>query len=286
MNLRTIPFGYKVVDGKYVANDSEVEVISSIYNMYLSGTTLLGIANALTEQGITYFENHKVWNKNMVSRILLDERYLGNDSFPQLVDSDNFNLAKNIRAGKGGKKAVLSPLISVVKDKLYCAECGQQFNRINKWGSKEKWLCKGKCKCSVYLDDKTICDGILSVVNMAIRDPRYLVVSKKTDDGVYSQSIEVIRKRNALNRYLEQNELDFGRILDLIIDCASERYKCCELKSANDLIDELYSEYEQLTEQSELDESLMKRTIEKVTVSSTGLFRVHFIGGVSLSSEI
>lgn len=112
-----IPFGYEVVGGRYVVNNGEAEIISSIYSMYLSGKTLLGIAEALTEQEVTYFEDTKVWNKNMVSRILADERYLGNETFPRLVDSNNFNLAKNIRAEKGGKKAVLTPLMATVKDK-------------------------------------------------------------------------------------------------------------------------------------------------------------------------
>ena len=174
MKIRNIPFGYEVVGGRYVVNKGEAEIISSIYNMYLSGKTLLGIAEALTEQEVTYFEDTKVWNKNMVSRILADERYLGNETFPQLVDSNNFNLAKNIRAEKGGKKAVLTPLMATVKDMLYCAECGETFSRINKWRTREKWLCKGKCKCSVYLDDRTICESILSVLNRAIREPNIL----------------------------------------------------------------------------------------------------------------
>lgn len=171
MKIRNIPFGYEVVGGRYVVNNREAEIISSIYNMYLSGKTLLNIAEALTEQEVTYFEDTKVWNKNMVFRILADERYLGNETFPRLVDSNNFNLAKNIRAEKGGKKAVLTPLMATVKDMLYCAECGETFSRINKWRTREKWLCKGKCKCSVYLDDRTICESILSVLNRAIREP-------------------------------------------------------------------------------------------------------------------
>ena len=75
MKIRKIPFGYEIVGGRYVVNNREAEIISSIYNMYLSGKTLLNIAEALTEQEVTYFEDIKVWNKNMVSRILADERY-------------------------------------------------------------------------------------------------------------------------------------------------------------------------------------------------------------------
>ena len=200
MKIRNIPFGYEVVGGRYVVNNGEAEIISSIYNMYLSGKTLLGIAEALTEQEVTYFEDTKVWNKNMVSRILADERYLGNETFPRLVDSNNFNLAKNIRAEKGGKKAVLTPLMATVKDMLFCAECGETFSRINKWRTREKWICKGKCKCSVYLDDRTICESILSVLNRAIREPN---LQKTFRSNCIDKKAKV--NRGELPKYLVSN---------------------------------------------------------------------------------
>ena len=95
MKIRNIPFGYEVVGGRYVVNKGEAEIISSIYNMYLSGKTLLGIAEALTEQEVTYFEDTKVWNKNMVSRILADERYLGNETF----DDEKAEVLKEVYRG-------------------------------------------------------------------------------------------------------------------------------------------------------------------------------------------
>ena len=220
-------------------------------------------------------------NKNMVSRILADERYLGNETFPRLVDSNNFNLAKNIRAEKGGKKAVLTPLMATVKDMLYCAECGETFSRINKWRTREKWLCKGKCKCSVYLDDRTICESILSVLNRAIREPNLLTAPAKNTD--YIGSIEVIRKSNEVNRLLEQTEIDYKRAATMILDCASERYKCCVLGGGKHVSNALSSEYGRLTEQSELDEALLKRTVKKITVGHTGEFTVYFIGDIALT---
>lgn len=284
MKIRSIPYGYQVVGGKYVINTKESEIISSIYNMYLSGKTLLSIAESLTEQKVTYFENTKVWNKNMVSRILADERYLGNDTIPRLVDLNNFNLAKNIRADKGGKKAILSPLMSTIKDMLYCAECGETFSRINKWRTREKWRCKGACKCSVYLDDRTICEGILSVLNRVIRDPNLLTDSQK--DTNYIGSIEVIRKSNEINRLLERAEVDYKRAIDLILACASERYKCCELGGGKNVVSALSLEYSQLTEQRELNEALLKRTVNKITVGHTGEFTVYFVGGIILTSKL
>lgn len=191
MRTRSIPFGYEVVGGRYVVNNGEAEIISSIYNMYLSGKTLLGIAEVLTEQETTYFEDTKVWNKNMVSRILADERYLGNEAFPRLVDSNNFNLAKNIRADKGGKKAVLTPLMTTVKNMLYCAECGETFAvdaAIAAFTKGENWL--DALRAYIHKNRQTVTgflESNLSELKPVSAEATYLLwidCSAVTDDSV------------------------------------------------------------------------------------------------------
>lgn len=94
----------------------------------------------------------------------------------------------------------------------------------------------------------------------------------------------MIRKSNEVNRLLEQTEIDYKRVATMIIDCASERYKCCVLGDGKHVLSALYSEYDQLTEQSELDEALLKRTVKKITVGHTGEFTVYFIGDIALTN--
>ena len=44
--------------------------------------------NQISYNGITFD-----WNKNMVKRILENEKYLGKDGYPALIDSETFNRA-------------------------------------------------------------------------------------------------------------------------------------------------------------------------------------------------
>lgn len=94
----------------------------------------------------------------------------------------------------------------------------------------------------------------------------------------------MIRKSNEVNRLLEQTEIDFKRAATMILDCASERYKCCVLGGGKHVLNALSSEYDQLAEQSELDEALLKRTVKKITVGHTGEFTVYFIGDIALTN--
>lgn len=121
------------------------------------------------------------------------------------------------------------------------------------------------------------------MLNRAIQEPSLLTASSKNTD--YIESIEMIRKSNEIYRLLEQTEVDYKRAADLILDCASERYKCCVLGGGKNVISALSSEYDQLTEQIELDEALLKRTVKKITVGYTGEFTVYFVGNISLTSD-
>lgn len=139
MKIRNIPFGYQTVNGIKVIKEDEATVVRNIFCEYINGETLKAISDRLTEQGILFLGEDRSWNKNRVSRILEDERYLGNHDFPELIEFDTYYQAKSVRNEKCAMKAKLSPLLLEVKSKLYCGQCGETFRRINKWRTREKW---------------------------------------------------------------------------------------------------------------------------------------------------
>ena len=72
-NKRKIPFGYRMESGTLLPQTTEAETVRWIYASYLRGNSLKGLTDKLCEQGVPYMEG-KVWNKNMVARILEDQR--------------------------------------------------------------------------------------------------------------------------------------------------------------------------------------------------------------------
>ena len=67
MKNRYLPFGYKIADGKIVADSEQVEAVRRIFDAYTAGQTFQQIADALSAQGIPYRSDASRWNKNMVS---------------------------------------------------------------------------------------------------------------------------------------------------------------------------------------------------------------------------
>lgn len=91
---RNIPFGYRMINGKYALNTAESEVVKKIFTDYISGKSLKTIA---AEIQMPYNVNKTAWNKNMVSRVLENKKYIGENGYPQIVTQHEFKQAAQIR---------------------------------------------------------------------------------------------------------------------------------------------------------------------------------------------
>lgn len=99
MGIRKHPFGYRMEMGKVVINPREANLVEYIFQQYISGASFNIIVAKLQEQPIPYDEG-KMWNKNMVARILGDQRYTGKDGYPVITDQETLSRAIEKRGEK------------------------------------------------------------------------------------------------------------------------------------------------------------------------------------------
>ena len=79
-------FGYKKNDkGNLVPDEKQAEIVKRIYELYLSGTSIIGIINTLAEEQIPSPHGSKTWSKKTISTILTNAKYTGN---VQVLKSD------------------------------------------------------------------------------------------------------------------------------------------------------------------------------------------------------
>lgn len=93
---RKQPFGYRMEFGEYTPHPAEAETVRWIYQTYLAGASYQELVEALQERGIAYDEG-KLWNKNMVARILEDKRYSGTDRYPAILPEEQYRGAQERR---------------------------------------------------------------------------------------------------------------------------------------------------------------------------------------------
>ena len=99
MGNRKQPFGYRMTLGEITILSEEAELVRFIFQGYSTGATLGELTKALCRQEIPYHEGRS-WNKNMVSRILEDGRYIGEKGYPVLIEPEQLRAAAEKRTAR------------------------------------------------------------------------------------------------------------------------------------------------------------------------------------------
>ena len=100
---RTIPFGYMMRNGAITADPAKVLAVLTIFSEYMAGKSLNEIA---ANMGVPYSENVG-WNKNMVKRVLENDKYLGTDIYPQLISEEVFRKVNERKRAKATSLCII-----------------------------------------------------------------------------------------------------------------------------------------------------------------------------------
>ncbi len=168
------PYGYKLIDGKLVVNDTEAEVVMQVFEWYNQG---FGTAQIIERIRRKYGEE---WNRGKVTYILRNERYIGDmllqkfyttDTLPfrmlpnngvkeqyyvsqthtPIIDRETFRITQERLNGypqNTGKLKWNYPLHKIIR----CGNCGATYKRRErKYGM--LWVCRNhdisadRCPC-------------------------------------------------------------------------------------------------------------------------------------------
>ena len=190
MEKRKLPFGYKMVLGKITIEQEESRIVQKLYQGYIVGSSLRDLTEKLQQQKVLY-KSGKVWNKNMVSRILQDTRYLGNTGYPPIITKVQFQKAKEKRA-----------------EKSYPIQKSEVQKALRKlFGSPVS---------------KEVEQSVADMLNSLAKKPeRIQAKSIKTDTAISRTQAELKRK-------LEQQPVDEAKARALIFRLSAEQYDALE----------------------------------------------------------
>lgn len=128
-----VPYGYDVVDKKYVINETEAEIVRMMYVDYAKGLTAKEIAENLKERGIrNKFGRYFVVNSIM--NMLKNEKYNGTliygdnvirNYIPVIIEDSLFEKVQaRIVANKRSPARMKAKEEYLLSSKLYCGYCG------------------------------------------------------------------------------------------------------------------------------------------------------------------
>lgn len=190
-------YGFDLINGKLVINETEAAVIRRIFDLYLQGIGMQTIANILNNEGVRRQYGREKWHHTTVNYVLNNERYKGDallqkqittqtlpfkkqfnhgeqpmyyveNSNPAIVSRETYDAAQALiksRQPSCKRKAKNYPLTRT----LLCPDCGHTFRRQVVNGT-AYWLCAAKAT------NKTDCawrrvkeDEVYAAFNLMIR---------------------------------------------------------------------------------------------------------------------
>ena len=299
---RTIPFGYMMQNGEITANPKEVLAVITIFSEYLKGKSLLDIAKQMEVP----YSDSAVWNKHMVKRILENEKYLGTDKYPQLVDEKTFRAANEKKLCKAKSLCMISEDLQEIRKLTVCKECGHRLSRMGGCSRSEKWDCRneGCYRFEYRMTDQMLIGAVLNVLNASIANPSLLesggeVSSYKPNSEIIRQQNEIHRMMDALPRVrmlssgmgmpiLEANRLstqiDYDRTKAEILRLAEMKYACCTYSDAPQKTETLKSLLAEQSQLNTLDIGLLKSCVSQILVSHFCTVEVKFINGTVIQN--
>ena len=128
-----IPYGYKLVDGKLVADEKKAPVVRYLFEQYSSGVPMKEIIDELNRRGVRGSRGGAL-TYNTFSRVLTNTTYIGQykyrgEAVPNLaepmIDKETFDKAQlfvktNARAPAANKASIEY----LLNGKAFCGECG------------------------------------------------------------------------------------------------------------------------------------------------------------------
>lgn len=271
-------------NGKITVNFKESKVVIKILKEYLNGSSLLQIAKLMESEKIRYSEDSDRWNKNMVKRIIENEKYLGNDKYPQIISEKFFNQANEKRVSKATSVCVISEDLQEIRNHTYCSECGHRLSRIGGNCRSAKWDCRNPdCYRFEYqLTDHMIIGAVMTVLNTAIANPS--LIESDGEVSVYSLTADVIRKQNEISQMTDSAQIDFDRVKSELFKLAEMKYECCTYNDSPQKTANLRSLLESREQLNTLDIGLFKACISRIWISHFCTIEVEFINGVHIKN--
>ena len=224
MKNRYLPFGYKIADGKIVADSEQVEAVRRIFDAYTAGQTFQQIADALSAQEIPYRPDSPHWNKNMVSRILANADYCGTAEYPQIITAEQLKTAEQIRKSKS---STYSETLKPFRKDMQCGCCGARLY----WHPKSnQWFCR---ECGMWSKPTQAEETFNSIVEKLrwLRQNLELIHPPAGKANVQSMGTTLLDRE--IRQALMDAEPDADALITKILHRAELEYEFCSAGDAD-----------------------------------------------------
>lgn len=286
MKSRTIPFGYKCENGSIRYEQSEMQTLIRMTDMYLDGMSLKAISDTFNRENIEYAHGVIGWNKSRIMRLLSDERYTGNGVYPAIISIETY---EHIQAKKENNSRLadtdLHSDIYRLNVPIICPACKKAMKRKVKDNKKNRicWCCSN-CGYKLHVSDEDLLAGIEKQLMRFVDQPDMV---RAEDSSEIIESKEISELKWNIEWALERPDLKIELALENIRKLAALRYKAISeqyytaLRLKADFLKsyQLYDYSREKWRASMID--LANRTIREIHISDSGRVSIVLMNGQS-----
>lgn len=275
----SILYGYRVENKKILVHNEEAEIVRQIFFQYNTGIIVKDIINALHAQGLS--NRGKPFMKNTIYRMLVNEKYIGiyrhkgevfTNIYPPIVSKELFQvIQQKVESNKYGKHV---PVYYLLKNKIYCAYCGQPMTSES--GTTKTGNIKRYYKCFGRKNGSNCTKSILrkeEIENLVLNTTLKIFGDKNSLDYFAEKVLEAHNKRiheqSALKLLLSEKK-NVDKSIENILSAIE---KGVVTNSTTRRLEELETRLSDLTdqiaiEQAKLSVSLSKEEIEEFIITA------------------
>lgn len=284
MKIRNIPYGYQYKNGSIAIQTEETETVTRIFTEYLNGLSLLKIAEQLNNEQIEYMLGVCGWNKSRIKRIIEDERYLGTNGYPPIIDEDmhktlmQIKSEKNTQKGTNRKEDIFNLGVPIL-----CPKCGSKMCRRHDSNRKcqDWWLCQNNnCKNIISISDNDLIYGITECLNTIISNPDIIEIVTDADK---EPSLDVRRLNNEISRMLDSHSFDKNILRKKMLECVSLKYK--DIDSQKYTSKRLKADFANASPLINFSMDLFNRTVKAIKFSDDGAANIILINDQQIGKE-
>lgn len=224
---RKLPFGYRMELGKVVVHPEEALTVQYIFRQYIQGTSYKELVEYLRERDVPY-DQGKLWNKNMVARILENRKYTGQPGWPLIIGADMFERANEKRSNK------VSP--------PQRTDAQKALRRLSGGSSTEAE------------------QAVLHLLNQLIMEPQQIIAPQPMPSGLN----RVSELQSALDRELEQQPINEDAAKRLTMELASAQYE--EIGSQEYETERLRRLFQRQAPMQSLDAEILQSAVHRIHV--------------------
>lgn len=268
--IRYYPFGYRIVHGKEEIVPEEAAIILDFASRYLKGWSLLRLAQFAERSGIKYSDSGNGWNKNMIARILDDRRYRGDKQYPAIFSKQLGQKIDTMRERKATKQCP----VQFLQKKTVCGNCGGKLIRDRRHKPRIRWECKNCNARFGPLTDKKLLEMVTKKFLTVCQNPQLAEPEILTSKNI---SINAARMTNEINQMLDQRQVDSARLTKLILECAAEKYRSCQVAGHSHKTLRILELLKNHAEDEKLDRNLFEQCVERVIFQDSSSVQLQFI---------